>query len=59
MKRFPAYFTRGNSVVHLLTPIVVAFSSLVVELYFSMWASIYTKYIVLVMEPYFASLHSL
>ena len=60
MQRFPAHLTSEIPPVHLLTPgIVVAFTSLVVELYFSMWASFSTKSNVLVMEPYFASLHSL
>ena len=59
MQRFPAHLTSENPVVHLLTPIVVAFTSIVVELYFSLWASFSTKSIVLVMELYFTSVHSL
>ena len=59
MQRFPAHLTCENSVVHLLTPIVVDFTSPVVELHVSMWASFSTKSIMLVMEPYFASLNSI
>ena len=32
MQRFPAHLTSTNPVVHLLTPIVAVFTSLVVEL---------------------------
>ena len=58
MEQFPAHLISENPVVHLLTPTFVVCTSLVVELYFSMWASFTTKSIVLVMEPYFAGLHS-